>query len=155
MESNRIGRALEDARLSKGFTTRSELVSQQKLKGKLTQEGLRKIEIGERIPRLETLRLLAKVLGLKRSVMKPLEHEALKTNIMRTVKKTGNATVSFSLDGVPVKMWALPPKKKTEQFVRGTVTAMLKRLEKYGLSEQDLASIRMELREVLYSQLNP
>lgn len=155
METNLIGRAIEDARLRNGFSTRSELVNQPKLKGKLTQEGLRKIEQGARVPRLETLQLLAKVLGLTKATVRPLERAALRTNIMRAVKRSGNATVSFRIDGEPVKMFALPPKRKTEQFVRSVVTSMLAKLEKYGLSEEDMGRIRMELREVLHSRLNP
>ena len=149
-----IGRTIRDARLDSGFKSRASLVGTKKLKGKLTQEGLRKIEAGERVPRLENLHLIAQTLGIGPRKTKELEKLALKTNIQRVTKRAGNATVTFSINGSPVRVEALPPRRKTEAFVRESVNKLVEVVQKYGVMPEDIDHFRRHARSILLQQLS-
>lgn len=153
VQAEAIGRVIKQARLDNGFKSRASLVETKKLKGVLTQEGLRKIEGGERVPKLENLHALAGVLGLGVQVTKALEKLALEANIKRVTRRAGNASVSFIIDGKPVKIEALPPKRKVEKYVREVVDKLVVVVAKYGVLEADLQHFRMNARHILLSNL--
>lgn len=147
-----IGRTLMEARKNAGYS-RNALVHTRKLKGKLTGEGLRKIEQGERIPRFENIKLLGDVLGLSDREVKKLQYLALEKNVERVTKRSGNASVTFAIEGKAIKVEALPPKRRTERFVRTVVDDLLKVVEKYGLMEADLEHFRRHARSAILKQL--
>jgi transcriptional regulator with XRE-family HTH domain len=149
-----IGKIIRDARIDKGFPTRASLVGSRPLKGKITQEGLRKIEQGERVPRFENLELIARTLGLSDKSVKKLERLALQTSIARATRQAGNVDVSFRIEGRPMKVMALPPKRKTEAFVRGAVEDLLKVVNKYGVLPEDLEHFRSHARDILLKKLS-
>lgn len=148
-----IGEMLMDARLKKGYRSRAQLVDTRRLRNKITQEGLRKIEHGERVPRLENIRLLAETLGLSKKKTKEMETLALEANIQRVTRRAGNATVSFEIEGKPLKMFALPPHRKTEKFVREAVVELVGIVDKYGVLDQDLEHFRRTARNVLLKRM--
>lgn len=150
-----IGDEIMQTRLMSGYTSRAGLVETKKLRGKITQEGLRKIEHGERVPRLENLQLLCEVLGISKRKTKEMEKLALEANIQRVARRAGNVTVTFEIEGKPVKMFALPPKRKTEMFVRDVVGNLVKVVEKYGVLEADIDHFRRHARAALLRQLAP
>lgn len=148
-----IGNTLRQARLDMGYTSRATAVETKKLKGRITQEGLRKIEHGERIPKLENLQRLAETFGLSQKKTQELVRGALEANIKRAAKRAGNATVTFQIEGRPVRVHALPPNRKVEAFVRETVEKLLGRMEKYQVRPEDLVDFRMHARAILLKQL--
>lgn len=152
-QAREIGTALMQARLEHGFSSRASLVETRKLKTKITQEGLRKIERGERVPRLENLRLLCETLGISERRAHQLERLALEANIKRVTRRAGNATVTFEIEGRPVKMFALPPKSRTESFVRDVVGELVGLVDKYGILEKDVEHFRRSARNVLLKRL--
>lgn len=148
-----IGRVFEAARLSHGYTSRASLVETKKLRSKITQEGLRKIERGERVPRLENIRLLSEVLGLSERRTKALEKLALEANIQRVTRRAGNATVDFKIEGKPVKLFALPPKRKVEHVVREIVEELSQIVYKYGVMDEDVEHFRRHARHSLLKRM--
>lgn len=148
-----IGDEIMTSRLAHGYETRSSFVESRKLKGKLTQEGLRKIEHGERVPRLENLRLLCETLGISKKKTKEMERLALEANIQRVARRAGNATVTFEIEGKPIKIQALPPKRKTEAFVRDAVSELVMMVDKYGVMEADVDHFRRFARSALLRRL--
>jgi transcriptional regulator with XRE-family HTH domain len=149
-----IGRIIREARLDKGFSTRASLVESRPLKGKLTQEGLRKIEQGERIPRFKNLDLIARTLGLSKKKIRELEDLALRTSIERVTRQVSNSSVSFEIDGKPMTVKSLPPKRQIEFFVRGTVEELLKVVDKYGVLPDDLEHFRRVARTIILKKLS-
>jgi len=152
-QAEAIGRVIKQARLDQGYTSRASLVETRRLKGVLTQEGLRKIEGGERVPRLENLHALATVLGLGPRKIRELEKLALEASIKRVTRRAGNASVSFSINGKPVRINALPPKKKVEKYVREVVERLVVLVSKYGVLDQDVEHFRRHSRHILLSKL--
>lgn len=148
-----IGGMIRDARLENGYTSRSSLVGTKKLKNRLTQEGLRKIEQGERVPRLENLHLLCSVLGISKKKTTQMERLALEANIQRATKAAGNATVSFKIEGKPVKMYAVPPKRRTETFVRDVVGELVTIVRRYGVLDEDVDHFRRHARSALLKRM--
>jgi len=148
-----IGKTIRQARIDHGFKSRASLVGTKKLKGKITQEGLRKIEQGERVPRLENLRALAEALDIGPKNIRKLERMALEANVARVTRRAGNATVTFQIEGKPLRIDALPPKRKSEAFVRDTVHQLVEIVSKYGIMEEDVEHFRRYARSVLYKQL--
>jgi hypothetical protein len=155
MDSNavEIGKTIRQARIDHGFKSRAALVGTRKLKGKITQEGLRKIEQGERVPRLENLRALAETLEIGSKNIRKLERMALEANVARVTRRAGNATVTFQIEGKPLRIDALPPKRKMENFVRGTVTQLVDVVNKYGILDADVDHFRRHARSILLKQL--
>lgn len=151
--AQKIGKVIYQNRLNQGFKHRSDLVDTASVKGRLTQEGLRKIEQGERIPRLENLELLGKALNLSKKKVQELEEMALEENIKRVTRRAGNAPVEFKIHGHALKMTALPPTRKTEAFVRETVSDLIKLVEKYGIMAEDVEHFRRHARGILTKKL--
>lgn len=149
-----IGKILRNARIDKGYHSRSSLVETKGLKGRLTHEGLRKIEAGERVPRLENLRAIAEALGLKEVAIRRLERMALQSKVSTVARKAGNASISFAIDGKPFRVESLPPRRKTEHFVRGAVTELLDVVRKYGILEADEEHFRRHARAILLKRLS-
>jgi transcriptional regulator with XRE-family HTH domain len=149
-----IGDAIMEARLANGYRSRASLVDTKKLKSKITQEGLRKIEHGQRVPKLENLRLLAETLGISQRKIRELEKLALEANIQRATRRAGNATVSFEIEGKPIKLFALPPKRKTEAFVRRTVDELVRVVNRYGVLPKDTEHFRRHARSILLRRLS-
>lgn len=149
-----IGKALRQARLDNGFKSRAALVETKRLKGKITQEGLRKIEQGERVPRLENLRSLAEALSIGPKNTRKLERMALEANVLRVARRAGNATVTFQIEGRPLRVDAIPPKRKTEAFVREAISKFGPLLSKLGIEiEEDLLYFKRHARSILLEQL--
>ena len=149
-----IGRTIREARLDMGYTTRASLVETRPLKGKITQEGLRKIEQGERVPRFENLDLIARTLGLSKHKVKELKELALRTSIARVTHQMSNADVTFEIEGRPMRVTALPPKRNAEAFVREAVEELLKLVDKYGVLPADLVPFRRHARNILLHKLS-
>lgn len=150
-----IGRTIREARLNKGYSNRSAFVQTRKLSGKITGEGLRKIEEGERVPKFHNLRLLADALDLSDDVVRSMEKKALKTNVERVTRRAGNIPVSFKIDGEPMKIATLPPHRKVEGFARDVVEELVKLVDKYGVLPEDLVHFRRHARHVLLKRLDP
>lgn len=155
-QSVRIGETIRKLRVDGGFKSRASLVGSRPLKGKITQEGLRKIEAGERVPKLETLRRLTKALGASETTTKMLEDLALRKSIERVTRRVGNVKVRFSINGRPMDIERLPPKKKTEAFVRKSVSELMEVANTLGLlMEQDEEFFRLRARSILIENLSP
>lgn len=148
-----IGRVIRDARLQLGYENRAQLVNSRPLKGKITAEGLRKIEAGERVPRLETIEELGNKLGLSKRRIKALQKIALETNIGRVTRRAGNVDVRFEIDGKPIRLTRLPAKKKVEGFVREVVDELTGLIDRIGGSQQDQDYFRRHARDVLIKRL--
>lgn len=148
-----IGRAIETARLANGYESRQQLVDTRKLRNKITQEGLRKIEKGERVPRLENLQMLCDALGISGKKTKELAKLAVEANVKRLARRAGNATITFQLEGKPIKVFALPPKRKMESFVREVVTDLVSVVDKYGVLPQDIEHFTRHARSILLRKL--
>ena len=148
-----IGRIIREARLGAGFSTRASLVESRPLKGKITQEGLRKIEQGERVPRFKNLDLIARTLGLSKKKVKGLEELALRTAVARVTHQVANSDVTFEIEGKPMAVKALPPKRKSEEYVRASVEDLLKLVDGYGVLAADLAHFRRMARHILLKRL--
>lgn len=150
-----IGTVLRNARLDAGYTTRVEFVETAPLKGKLTDEGLRKIEEGERVPRCENIRRIARAAGLSDEMTRRLEQLALTKSVERVTRRgAGNASVTVHIEGTPVKVAALPPRKEVETFLRAAVNETVELAKRYG-TLQDEAAFRRRARANLYKLLNP
>ena len=148
-----IGDTIMDARLAKGYKSRLSLVETRRLRNKITQEGLRKIERGQRVPGLENIRLLCETLGISDRKAKQLEKLALEVNVQRAVRRSGNATVTLEIEGKPVKLFALPPQRKTERFVRGVVGELVALVGRYGVLDKDVEHFRRHARSTLLKRL--
>lgn len=148
-----IGKILKAARLDKGYSTRASLVESRPLKGRITQEGLRKIEQGERIPRFKNLKLIARTLGLNKKKIRELEELALRISVERVTRQVANSSVSFEIDGKPMSVKALPPKRHVERFVREVTEELLKVVDKYGVLPDDLLHFRSHSRNILLKKL--
>lgn len=152
-----IGETLRKARLDRGYESRASLVETRKLRGKIGSEGLRKIEAGERIPRLENLRILGEALGLPERKIKELEKKALVVNVERQVRKAGNVNATVHITGTPVRVEALPPRRKVEAYARKTVNDLIVLADRMGWFqiEQDREWFRRHARSTLLRNLNP
>jgi transcriptional regulator with XRE-family HTH domain len=150
-----IGKEVMRLRLDRGYTSRVSLVESRPLKNKLTEEGLRKIEAGERVPRVETLHRICKALGLSARKTKILEKRALEKVVERAARRSGNIAVKIEIEGSPVFVPRLPPPRKVETFVRDSVTDLVEIVRLYGVMERDLDHFRMHARAVLHRKLNP
>ena len=149
-----IGRTIRAARLDAGFSTRASLVESRPLKGRITQEGLRKIEQGERVPRFENLDLIARTLGLSKKKIRELKELALRSSVARVTQQIANVDVTFEIEGRPMKVATLPPKRKAEGFVREVVEELLKLVDKYGVLPQDLEHFQRHSRHILLTKLS-
>jgi transcriptional regulator with XRE-family HTH domain len=148
-----IGKVLLEARQKKGYS-RNALVHTKKLKGKITGEGLRKIEYGERIPKFPTLRLLADTLGISDGRLRQLEKIALEKQVERLAKKTGREKVTFQIEGKPIRMLHIRADKHLEDKVRNVVEDMAKIVDMYGVMDEDVAHFRRHARTVLLKQFS-
>jgi len=154
VNTQEIGKVLKQAREEAGYS-RNALVQTKKLKGKITGEGLRKIEYGERIPRFETLRLLAEALGISDRNIRALEKTALEKTVERTVKKLGREKVTFQVEGRPVKMAiSNVSSSKVVNQVRQAIEDMTKIVNLYGVMAEDVAHFRRHARTVLLKQFS-
>lgn len=154
-EAVKIGKIIEAARLEKKFNSRAALIDQPKIKGKLTGEGLRKIEHGERLPRLDNLRLLTEYLGVPEPKIQEMEKLVLKKSIERAARKAGNAQILFFLDGKPIRITRLPSKKKAEDFTRSVITELEALGEKLGwwAIAEDKEWFRKQARAIILKKL--
>lgn len=153
MNTEEIGKVLMRARQDKGYS-RNALVQTKKLKGKITGEGLRKIEYGERIPRFETLRLLAETLGISDRNIRNLERQALEKTVERIAKKTGREKVTFQVEGRAVRLLATPSSSQLENRVRSAIEDLTKLVDVYGVMKEDVAHFRRHARSVLIKQFS-
>jgi transcriptional regulator with XRE-family HTH domain len=153
MEAQEIGRTLLEAREKMGYS-RNALVHTKKLKGKITGEGLRKIEHGERIPHFENIRLLGDVLGLSEKRIKELEETAFEARVERIAKKTHRQKVTFQIKGRPIKLLTPQADKKMETSIRQSVSEMGKIVEKIGGSQQDVEYFTRHARNILYKHMS-
>lgn len=150
-----IGNVLRDARIGSGNTSRNAFAQQVKIRGKITGEGIRKIEEGERIPRLENIRLLGEACGLSKTKIKALEKKALEVNVKRVTKRAGNATVEVKIDGKPLRVVALPPHRKAELFTRTTVNSLIEVLAKLGVDNpKDIEYFTRHARSTILKNLS-
>lgn len=152
-EAIQIGRTIHDARIEAGYDTRPDFVNSRPLKGKITAEGLRKIEAGERIPRLETIEQIGRKLGLSNRRIKELQKMALSKNIERVTRRAGNVNVRFEIEGKQVHLTRLPAQKKVEGFVREVVEELVGLVERIGGSQQDQDYFRRHARSTLIKRL--
>lgn len=150
-----IGRIIKNARLRQGYVSRASLVDTKTLRGKITGEGLRKIEEGERVPRMENIRLLAKALKLDENpvLVRKLENLAVRQYVTRAARKAGNCAIEFKINGTPMQVLPLPPKRKSEAFVRAVVEDLVKIVDKYGVMQEDLEHFRRHARAQILSRL--
>lgn len=149
MRCEEIGQTIRRARVDKGYRSRASLVDSH-LRGVITQEGLRKIEMGERIPLLENLRKITDALDIKASVVQEMEEAALQKNLSRAARRSGSQK-AFKVEGSSVRY--LPPKKELEKMVREIVTNLVELVGKYGVMEEDLDHFRMHARDELLKRL--
>lgn len=148
-----IGKVFEEARHKRGYS-RNAVVQTKKLRGKLTSEGLRKIEKGERVPRFETIRTLAEAFELPESQIRKLETKALELTVERTAKKLPRSSVSFQVKGAPLRIIQRPKaEKKQEAFVRGVVEELVDMIHKYGVMEADETHFRQFARNTIYKHM--
>lgn len=153
-QAQEIGNTIRQLRLEGGYDSRSSFIGTKSLKGKLTQEGLRKIESGERVPKMETLHRLTHALGASPEVVKKLEHLALEKSIERATRRAGNVSVQFAIDGQMLDVSALPTKKQTEDFVRKTVDDLIEVTKRLGMDgPDDEKYFRQRARAVLLRNL--
>jgi transcriptional regulator with XRE-family HTH domain len=149
-----IGETIKKMRIDKGYESRSSFVESRTLKNKITQEGLRKIEAGERVPKIDTLRRLTKALGASSRVVKQLERLALEKHVERATRRAGNVDVKFSIEGKSVEVTTLPTKKRTEDFVRRTVDDLIEIGNRLGITDgQDEKYFRQHARNILLRNL--
>jgi hypothetical protein len=149
-----IGKELKNARIDSGYTKRRQFVAKSELKNKITPEGVRKIEEGERIPKLENIRMLCSALSLPKKKEKELENLALKASVSRVVRRAGNAKVTFRIEGVPVQIQRLPPKKKAEEFARDVVSDIIPFLNVLGVEiPEDIENFRRVARKAILDRL--
>lgn len=154
-EAVKIGKVIEAARLGAGYKSRAALINAPKIAGKLTGEGLRKIEHGERLPRLDNLRLLSEHIGIPEDKIQEMEKLVLKKSIERAARKAGNAQILFFLDGKPVRVTRLPAKKKAEEFARDVVAELELLGEKLGwwAIAEDKEWFRKQARNIILKKL--
>lgn len=149
----KIGKVIEEARIGHGYTSRQSFVDTRRLKGTITQEGLRKIEKGERIPRLENLRRIGQTLGINDRRMKELEELALRENVKRVAKKSDRQVV-LHISGKPMVVNPLPPKKKHEDVTRRAVDRIVEAtVDKYGVLPEDIEHFRRYARAIILEEL--
>lgn len=150
MQTQSIGDIIRKARETKGLS-RNALVHSKKLKGKITGEGLRKIEYGERIPRFPTLRMLADALGMSDSRLKQLEEQALEKQAERFAKKAGREKVTFKVQGRHVNLvGSRTHNAELEKRVRGAVEELIPLIDMYGvLMGDDKEHFRPRARQII------
>ena len=155
--ATRIGEVIFAARRDKGYASRASLVETVKLKGRITQEGLRKIEAGERIPKLENLRLLGEVLGLGVKKIRQLEKLALSESVKRVTRRAGNVSATVLIDSKPIRVESLPPKRKVEEYARKTTEEIMSLAEKLGWFKipEDRAWFRRHTRQTILKNIHP
>jgi len=149
MRSEEIGKTIRRARVDKGYRSRASLVDSC-LRGVITQEGLRKIEMGERIPMLGNLHKIADALDIEAPVVKEMEEAALQKNISRAARRSGSPK-AFKVEGSSVRY--LPPRKELEKLVREIVTDLVELVDRYGVMKEDLDHFRMHARDELLKRL--
>lgn len=151
----KIGRALRSARIDKGHSSRRAFVhGSAVLKNHITPEGVRKIEFGERVPKLENIRLLCKALDLPEKQMKDLEKMAMEVSVERVARRAGNANITFRIQGEPLRIQRLPPKKKAEEFARAVVSDLIPFLLKIGVEiPDDLDYFRRVARSAILARM--
>lgn len=147
-----IGQVIEEARKKAGYS-RDEFVQTAVMKGKMTSEGLRKIEKGERIPRFHNIRRLGRALGLDEKSVRELERKALEKNVERVAKNVPASSVTFQIKGRAMQTVKSPTTKKAEMFVRGAVDDLVRLVDKYGVMPEDLVHFRQHARSVLHKKL--
>lgn len=147
-----IGRVFEEARRDKGFS-RAELVQTAVLKGRMTTEGLRKIEMGERVPRFQNIRRLGRALGLSQRRIRELERVALEKSVERVAKNVPASSVTFHIQGRPVQTLQAPTHRKAEAFVRNVVQELSSLVDKYGVMPEDVDHFRRHARAVLHQKM--
>lgn len=125
-----IGAEIRNTRIRRGFVTRAAFLKEAGLN--LTQEGLRKIEAGERVPKLENLRRIGEVLRISPRRLKELETLALAFKVERVTRKAGNVTATVRIDGKPLRVESLPTQRKTEEFARKTTEEIMALAERLG-----------------------
>lgn len=152
----KIGRTVRDARLDAGYDTRASFLDTVKMKKKLTEEGLRKIEAGDRVPRLETLRRLCGALGLSTPTCKNLEELALRTNLERAAVQAGNGGCVVQVRGKVISARPAQAQPQQEEFVRKSVDEIMEVVGQMGgFATPDMKSyFRRHTRRVLLSNLN-
>lgn len=150
-----IGKTLRNARLDSGHKSRRAFVhGSAVLKNRITPEGVRKIEHGERVPKLENVRMLAKALDLPEKKTKELETWALQASVGRVARRSGNADISFRIQGSPMQIQRLPPKKKAEDFTRAVVSDLMPILTKIGVEiPEDFDYFRRVARSTILKRL--
>lgn len=155
--ATRIGDFIFQARRDAGFKSRASLVESSRLKGRVTQEWLRKIEAGERVPKLENLRLLGEALGLGIRKIKQLEKMALGEQVKRVTRRAGNVAATIQIEGVPIHVERLPPKKKAEAFARKSTEEIMALAERLGWFKipEDREWFRRHSRQVLLRNISP
>lgn len=152
--AKRIGKTLKNARVDMGYSKRRQFVQKTQLKNKITSEGVRKIEEGERVPRLENIRMLGEALELPEKTLKLLEKLALRANVSRVAKRAGNAKITFRIEGVPLQIQRLPPKRKAEEFARQVVSDIIPVLTKLGMEiPEDVDYFRRNARQAILQRL--
>lgn len=153
MNTSEIGQVLMKARMDKGYS-RNALVHTKKLEGKITGEGLRKIEHGERIPKFATIRLLAQTLGLSDRNIRALERQALEKTVERITKKSGREKVTFQVEGRAVRQVTSPTDADLENRMRLAIEDLAKIVDRYGVMKEDIAHFRRHARGVLIQKFS-
>ncbi len=155
--AQKIGKTVRDARLDAGYETRTSFLETAKMKKKLTEEGLRKIENGERVPRLRNLRLLCAALGLPHNETKGLEDLALRTNLERAAHQAGNEKCVVRVTGKTVSVRPDRAQLQEEEFARKSVNELIELITSMGgfSTEEAETYFRRHARHVLLANLKP
>lgn len=151
-----IGEVIRKARVDQGFKSRKQLTDTRKLKKKIGPEGLRKIEAGERVPKIENLQLIGEALGLGPRKIKELETMALKVGVERATRKAGNVDATVTIRGRPVHITSLPPKRKAEDYARRSTNDLIELGDRLGwfANPQDKEYFRRYSRAILLKNMN-
>jgi len=154
VKKDRIGDVIKNARLKAGYDSRSQFVESVPLRGKLTAEGLRKIEAGERVPRMVTLERLGRQLGFSERRIRELQKLSLESNVVRAARQAGNVDVTVHMEGKPIHVSRLPPRRKVDGFIQEVVQELTMYIGLMGGSEDDVRFFREKAREALLRRLN-
>lgn len=152
-EAKIIGKTITKARLAAGYDNRVDLVETRVLRGKLTSEGLRKIEDALRTPRVETVQNLCRALSIPAKTEKHLKRLAVQAAVKRAARRAGNIDVKVKVGGQALALWHLPPTKKIERFVRDVVTDVTRLMDRIGIPDQDIDFVRKSTRGILHAHL--
>ena len=153
VQKDLIGAVIRDARLRAGYESRNQFVESVPLKGKLTAEGLRKIEAGERVPRMETIETLGRKLGFSDRRIRQLQKISLESNVVRAARRAGNVDVTVHMEGKPIHVSRLPPRRKVDGFVQEVVQELSGYIDLMGGSTDDVEYFRRKAKEVLLRRL--